>query len=279
VARALNVNLEHFARCTLWINAFPLTKTNIEALVTSCAENDFGVFVYSNEDILKMRGEEYSAARDNVIFESGLFVGMHGRDRTFILSPHNIEDFHIPTDLLGVTLATYDAERVAKDSISATSTAATRINKAIENGTWSQLRLDIKPEGKDDPRPNATYPLKLFFTVTNRHNHAVAIESLNFRLNPRLRFAPRDSSVLPDRGYSLKFLVGKKKEGVEERDRYEAHCILEPGESRIAWVSIDRDMGKAAIEDALKDRSVGTWSYRCVWFQSPFVTCAYEQEF
>src|SRR4029453_17942183 len=45
-------------------------------------------------------------ARDNVVFELGLFTGRLGRDRAFILMPKN-SDFHLPTDLLGVSTATF----------------------------------------------------------------------------------------------------------------------------------------------------------------------------
>jgi hypothetical protein len=38
-------------------------------------------------------------ARNNVIFEIGLFIGGLGRERVFIVTPQNTGDFRIPSDL------------------------------------------------------------------------------------------------------------------------------------------------------------------------------------
>jgi CAP12/Pycsar effector protein, TIR domain len=46
-------------------------------------------------------------ARDNVVFELGLFIGRLGRDCSFILMPKGSADFHLPTDLLGISTATF----------------------------------------------------------------------------------------------------------------------------------------------------------------------------
>jgi predicted nucleotide-binding protein len=41
------------------------------------------------------------------IFELGLFIGRLGRESTLILMPKSSADFHLPTDLLGVSTATF----------------------------------------------------------------------------------------------------------------------------------------------------------------------------
>jgi CAP12/Pycsar effector protein, TIR domain len=43
---------------------------------------DFGVFIFRPDDVVTMRKKEYSAVRDNVVFELGVFVGKLGPHRS-----------------------------------------------------------------------------------------------------------------------------------------------------------------------------------------------------
>jgi predicted nucleotide-binding protein len=62
--------------------------------------------VISPDDEVTSREEEYSAPRDNTVFELGLFMGKLERSRTFILQEFGA-DVKIPTDLLGITPLSY----------------------------------------------------------------------------------------------------------------------------------------------------------------------------
>ena len=64
---------------------FRLGQSTLEGLVESLKRFDFAVFVFSPDDLLKSRGEEFRSTRDNVIFELGLFMGHLGRERTIFL--------------------------------------------------------------------------------------------------------------------------------------------------------------------------------------------------
>ncbi len=58
-----------------------------------------------------MRDKEHHAVRDNVLFELGVFIGHLGIDRSFIVTPRGTENFHLPSDLLGLTSLNYDPNR------------------------------------------------------------------------------------------------------------------------------------------------------------------------
>lgn len=112
VARAVEDNLAHDAEVTLWTQSvFEPSNYALEDLLRTLETSDFGAFVFTPDDVLKMRGKEHSVARDNVIFELGLFFGRLGRQRAFIISPSSARDLHLPSDLTGLTVIKYDDER------------------------------------------------------------------------------------------------------------------------------------------------------------------------
>ena len=63
---------------------------------------DFAALVVTPDDMVLSKDAEVFAARDNVIWEHGLFTGALGRARTFIVRPRDV-DIKLPTDLLAVT--------------------------------------------------------------------------------------------------------------------------------------------------------------------------------
>ena len=91
----------------LWTDGvFQASQTAIEDLYAAAKNADFAVIVLSPDDVCISRGKKKPSPRDNTVFELGLFTGAIGRDRTFVLTPINI-DIKIPTDLLGVTCIQY----------------------------------------------------------------------------------------------------------------------------------------------------------------------------
>ncbi len=94
--------------CKLWTQGvFELSQTNIESLIGISGECDFAILFLTPDDMTASRGRRKASPRDNVVFELGLFMGAIGRDRTYIAAPKGI-DLKLPTDLLGLTHATYD---------------------------------------------------------------------------------------------------------------------------------------------------------------------------
>ncbi|MDC3188809.1 nucleotide-binding protein [Pseudoalteromonas elyakovii] len=132
VAEAVNVNLDHEFEVTLWKNGtFKLSSSVIDDLVEKSSFVDFALFIFAPNDIATIRSRSEHVVRDNVIFEMGLFVGAIGKSRSFILKPRDAE-MHLPTDLLGVTPADYDARRSDSDLVSATNRACTLIKSEVE---------------------------------------------------------------------------------------------------------------------------------------------------
>ena len=133
ISYALQENLESDFEVTVWNQGlFDLSQYILDGLVDVLSEVDFGVFVFASDDITKMRGSEYRTVRDNVLFELGLFIGSLGRERCFIILPRGTNDFHLPTDLLGITPATFEPNRQDKNLNAALGPACAKIRKAVD---------------------------------------------------------------------------------------------------------------------------------------------------
>jgi hypothetical protein len=157
VAEAIERNLEHKFDVKLWsTGVFDIGDTTIDSLLEELDKNDFGIFIFSLEDVAKIRGVEYSVVRDNVLYELGLYTGKLGRYNSFIVKPSTSpKDLHLPTDLTGIYIGSYDT---TKDSIdSAVSSFCGKIksqvfnNKYVFNGKWNFVWQVTGSEKYPDP--------------------------------------------------------------------------------------------------------------------------------
>ena len=132
IAYALQENLEPVSEVTVWDQGiFTLSQPTISSLLKALDNSKFGAFVLSPDDVTKIRGSEYQTARDNIIFELGLFIGRLGPERTFFVVPHESKDMHLPSDLLGVTPALFDTNRKDGNLRAALGPASNQMRKAI----------------------------------------------------------------------------------------------------------------------------------------------------
>lgn len=111
VARKLQASLSEQFAVEIWNQGtvFGLGTSTLEALENAVDRYDFGVFIFTPDDALLTRGETKPVARDNVVFELGLFAGRLGRNRAFAVRPRGAF-ISLPTDLAGITTANYDYE-------------------------------------------------------------------------------------------------------------------------------------------------------------------------
>lgn len=143
VAYPMQVNLQHDADLTVWSQGvFSLSITPLDSITEALNSSDFGIFVFSPDDETMMRGHVSGTVRDNVIFELGLFIGKLGKRRCFIVMPDNI-DFHIPTDLVGVTPAKYSGAREKSEIAASLGPACHEIRQAMKlQGLFNQQETE-----------------------------------------------------------------------------------------------------------------------------------------
>jgi uncharacterized SAM-dependent methyltransferase len=142
----LTRNLRADANVVPWNeHNFTLSHTTLEGLEAALDEADFAAFILGPDDEVRVRGDAYSATRDNVIFELGLFMGRLGRDRAFILAPDELEGvFRVATDLLGLTVALYEAS-ARVDAEQAMRLPAADIRAAIAKSGIRPSRAATRP--------------------------------------------------------------------------------------------------------------------------------------
>ena len=154
IAYAAQQNLQHAAEVTVWDQGvFNLSVSALDSLLKVLQGCDFALFVFSPDDVVKIRASEHLAIRDNVVFELGLFIGRLGKERCFILMPDKVDDIRIPTDLIGMTPGTYETERSDNSFQAATGPACHAIRSLItskgpfiiSNETSSSTQM-VKPE-------------------------------------------------------------------------------------------------------------------------------------
>jgi len=149
IAYALQQNLDRDLEATVWPQGvFRPGSIILDDVDEVVAKSDFGLFVFHPDDVVLMRGSELSSVRDNVILELGIFIGRLGRNRNFIVKPSG-QALRVPTDLLGVNTAEYDAERSDGNWLAATGPTASAIRQQVRR---LGAKRDRKYEGTSTAR-------------------------------------------------------------------------------------------------------------------------------
>lgn len=130
IAEALQSNLDYALESTIWSQGvFGLSDGTLEVLVRASENFDFATLVLTPDDLVRKRGKKTWQARDNVLFELGLFMGKLGRHRTFIVHERGVQ-IDLPSDLAGVTPATF-SRRTDGNLRSALGPVSTQIKLAV----------------------------------------------------------------------------------------------------------------------------------------------------
>jgi hypothetical protein len=141
-ARAVRSLLNQDAEITIWNEGlFGLGNTFIETLINALPRFDFAIIVLTPDDLVNSRQVEMFGPRDNSIFELGLFMGRLGRSRTFMLHQAN-SVLKLPTDLSGVTTATYSWPREDGSYRSAVGAGCDSIREIVRDLGVSDTKTD-----------------------------------------------------------------------------------------------------------------------------------------
>jgi predicted nucleotide-binding protein len=112
------------------------SKYNLESLVNQAKQSDFAIFIFAPDDTVTIRNQSFNIVRDNVLFELGLFTGMLGRNRCYILEILESEEkpMRLPSDLGGITTLKYlpdDPQKTLESIAKSIAGFATKTAKAV----------------------------------------------------------------------------------------------------------------------------------------------------
>ena len=207
ICEHIQLALERDAIVTPWNVSFLASSTTLDSLRTTLGENDFGIFVFAPDDNSSIRAKELVVARDNVVFEAGMFMGIHGRSKTFVVVPRNVPGFHMPTDFQGFTAISYDPADFAKSPTATVGPIVTKVKQAIAACKSAQLNIDVASYVSF--KSSANYPLKLNIEIKNKTSNIVLVESAAFTCSAEAP-ASQKKPMLSNRTHIPAFLVGRR---------------------------------------------------------------------
>ncbi len=134
ISYAIQENLEYDADVTVWTQGiFKPSDTNLDSILDQLNQSDYGIFVFTPDDIVSIRGDEHPSIRDNVLFELGIFIGRMGVNRCFIVSPSPPSEFRVPSDLEGVNILVYNPNRTDDNLNAALGPGCNRVRNIISS--------------------------------------------------------------------------------------------------------------------------------------------------
>jgi predicted nucleotide-binding protein len=168
-AYAIQDNLSDNAEVTIWgEGVFEIAKGVFENLDGMLGVSDFGVFIFTPDDLLKSR--RLSQTRDNLIFEVGLCLGRLGKERTFVIVPKGQDVLPFVADLAGLQAINIDPHKSYKDLRLTLKSTCEKIRKVIQSmgalsvsskqksldqSTYSKIMRSRSTASRRTPRPTS----------------------------------------------------------------------------------------------------------------------------
>lgn len=108
IAREIQNAFEHDPFTTVvWTDGvFRVASYALQSLEDEVDKSDFAIAIAHPDDITTIRGVDWPSARDNVIFELGLFMGRLGRQRAILMESRD-DKVKLPSDMAGLTTIGY----------------------------------------------------------------------------------------------------------------------------------------------------------------------------
>ena len=210
------------------------------------------------------------------MFESGLFIGRHGRERTFLVTPRSTPTFKLPSDLDGITTASYDPDKLGRNVRlnAVVEPACSMIRDAINQHLHAPRALSIL--AAFNSREIGNVPLKIYLHIRNLTANAVLIDSASLTpfvdktspspgISGTLNISEK-MELLPNGDCRLTFRKRYPPPTANPPDWHLLPCVLIPAKSEIdTYVGLDPVYTDDQAKQAVNRREVGTVHLTCYW--------------
>jgi hypothetical protein len=180
IAKAVQVLLDSACEVELWTQGvFGLSQGTLESLLIAVTRFDFAVLVLTTDDLSISRGQEKNVARDNVLFELGLFMGALGRDRTFMLYDRSNPPA-LPSDLAGITPTTFEPHLSGNLEAALGASCTRMLNEIEKHGIRADRNLKGLAEAAESVEGTSTSMQKLITLLARSRKVELDIISAQF---------------------------------------------------------------------------------------------------
>jgi len=230
LAYAAQEGLEHDVEPTVWTQGvFTLSRSSMASLIDQLDDSDFGLFIFAPSDVTDIRDEKKKTIRDNVVFELGLFIGRLGADRCFLIVPRDIDDLHLPTDLLGITPALFDSDRQDGNMVAALGPACNRVRKSIQK-LGRVTRGEVIPLASTPPSSTLNPPEEPLCSDAND-----CISLIQSWMGRRTTADNRRAIRYDEVDKALRLEPGSARKYIEEAAKHFRYAVLRKGADTILF--------------------------------------------
>ena len=183
IAKAFKNQLREYADADVWDEVFRKhnNESFLETLMQSKEDYEYGLFVWAADDAIANKKNAVYSPRDNVVFETGLFMGALGTPKIFIVYDDAIP-LKTPTDFLGINLIKFNSKELKQKKHSAIKDACKIIEYEIKKqrkmfpylqGTWdSAYEITYQKPCKMAKEELRVEPFKNGILITSSDNTA-----------------------------------------------------------------------------------------------------------
>lgn len=258
VAERLAARLESdgSTEANVWTQGvFDLGEHVLDGLIRHAQTSDFAVLVLSPDDSVSSRAAVSQAPRDNVVFELGLFIGALGKERTYMVQPHNL-DLKLPSDLAGITQVRYPLRQDGNMTAALTSAGIAILDQVKKIGIRAAAQAG--PAATDGSQPTRTAsqdasPPPQFDVALIGGAHIIlpAVESRDHLVENQIETARREQVKDPDESgpFALNLSSARALLGISALSpaAFEAKAAAWKKEIVESWSNILNELASATL--------------------------------